>query len=159
MRVFFGQLDVSAMNDPTQEPHERTLSRYRIWFYAAAIYNLLWGVVNVLFPTLFFDLIGMQHPNYIALWQVVGMFVLVYAPAYWWVARQPFRHRHFILIGLLGKILGPIGFIVSAFAGVLPLSFGWTILINDLIWWPAFALYLRDVSRLNGGFKPLLFGE
>jgi hypothetical protein len=68
------------------------LLRFRPWFYAAALYNLLWGATNVLFPGLFFDLIGMDRPNYLPLWQVVGMFVLVYAPAYWWAAFALYLH-------------------------------------------------------------------
>ena len=135
------------------------LTRYRPWFYAAALYNFVWGVVNVFFPSLFFNLIGMPPPNYLPLWQVVGMFVLVYAPAYWWAARDPLRHRHFIVIGLLGKLFGPIGFIWSAFNGQLPLVFGLTLLTNDLIWWPAFGLFLRDAARVSGGWHKLLSGE
>ena len=136
-----------------------SLARYRPWFYAAALYNLVWGSMMVLFPQLFFRLIGMPLPNYPALWQVVGMFVLVYAPAYWWAARYPTPHRHLILIGVLGKLLGPLGFVWSVAGGQLPLAFGWTILTNDLIWWPAFGLYLRDAARLGGGWRALLRGE
>ncbi|MBI3942312.1 MAG: alkyl hydroperoxide reductase [Chloroflexi bacterium] len=110
-------------------------------------------------PNLLFDLIGMPHPSVAALWQVVGMFVLVYAPAYWWAGRHPYRYRHLILIGFLGKLLGPIGFIWSAATGQLPLSFGWVILTNDLIWWPAFGLYLCDVIRRCGGWQALFRGE
>lgn len=135
------------------------LTRYRPWFYAAALYNLVWGGVMILRPNFFFDWIGMSRPNYPALWQVTGMFVLVYAPAYGWAARYPRRHHHLILIGLLGKVLGPLGFLWSVSAGQLPLAFGWTILTNDLIWWPAFGLYLRDVARASGGWERLLSGE
>ena len=141
----------SAADDP--------LARYQPWLYAAAIYNLLWGALNVLFPALFFQVVGMAPPSYPPLWQVVGMFVLVYAPAYWWAGRFPTRHRHLIVIGLLGKLLGPLGFVWSAWAGSLPLAFGWTLLTNDLIWWPAFGLYLRDAARQNGGWLKLLMGE
>ena len=119
------------------------LLRYRPWFYAAAAYNLIWGLINGLFPTLFFTLIGMPLPNYLPLWQVVGMFVLVYAPAYWWAGRYPARFPHLIAVGLLGKVLGPLGFVWAVFMGQLPLAFGLTNLTNDLIWWPAFFLYLR----------------
>jgi hypothetical protein len=134
-------------------------AKYRPWFYAAAIYNFVWGAVNILFPRFFFRLIGMPEPNTLALWQVVGMFVLAYAPAYWWAARYPARHRHLIVIGLLGKILGPVGFVWSVGGGQLPLAFGWTLLTNDLLWWPAFGLYLRDVARACGGWRALLRGE
>lgn len=126
------------------------LKRYRPWFYAAAVYNLVWGSGTVLFPAWFFKLFDMPEPTYLALWQVVGMFVLVYAPAYWWAGRFPERHPHLIIIGLAGKILGPVGFAWSLMLGNLPARFGWTILTNDLIWWPAFFIYLRDVVRQRG---------
>jgi hypothetical protein len=87
------------------------------------------------------------------------MFVLVYAPAYWWAARYPARHPHLILIGLLGKIMGPLGFLWSVATGQLPLAFGWTILTNDLLWWPAFFMYLKKAARVSGGWKVLLTGE
>ena len=137
---------------------DTALVRYRPWFYAAALYNLVWGGVMILRPNFFFDLIGMSRPNYPALWQVTGMFVLVYAPAYWWAARSPYRHPQLILIGLLGKVLGPFGFLWSVSIGQLPLAFGWTILTNDLIWWPAFGLYLRDAAGVSGGWGKLLSG-
>ena len=135
-----------------------SLARYRPWFYAAALYNLVWGSAGVLAPGLLFRLIGMPPPNYLSLWQVVGMFVLVFAPGYWWAARHPARHRHLIAIGLLGKVLGPLGFAWALAGGQLPLAFGWTILTNDLIWWPAFGLYLRDAARQSGGWSALLRG-
>lgn len=156
MRGFFVQLDVHAM---TKISHDATLSRFSGWFYCAAVYNLIWGSIIILFPNLVFDEIGMSRPNHTALWQVVGMFVLVYAPAYWWAARYPFRFRHMILIGMLGKVLGPIGFIWSAVTGALPISFGWIILTNDLIWWPAFALYLKAIIKLSGDVTSLLLGD
>jgi hypothetical protein len=134
-------------------------SRYRPWFYAAAIYNFAWGTINILFPRFFFDLIGAPQPNYPALWQVVGMFVLVYAPAYAWAGRDPARYRHFILIGLLGKILGPLGFLWSLRTSGLPLAFSLTLLTNDLIWWPSFALFLRQAARLSGGWIRFLKGD
>lgn len=133
--------------------------RYRPWLYAAAAYNLVWGTVVSLFPASLFSLIGVPPPNYLPLWQVVGMFVLVYAPAYWWAGRDPFRHRHLVLIGLLGKVLGPAGFLWALVTQGLPLAFGWTILTNDLIWWPAFTLFLRDAARQGGGWRALLRGE
>ena len=55
------------------------LSRYRPWLYAAAVYNLVWSAANVLFPRLYFDLVGMPPLNYPAVWQLVAMLLLVYA--------------------------------------------------------------------------------
>ncbi|MCW5878104.1 MAG: hypothetical protein KIS80_04480 [Anaerolineales bacterium] len=134
-----------------------TLNKYRPWFYAAALYNLLWGALNILFPAALFGWIGMP-PADTAIWQVVGMFVLVYTPAYWWAARDPERHRHLIVIGLLGKLLGPLGFAWALAAGRLPLAFSWVILFNDLIWWPAFFGFLREMAR-GHGWKALITGQ
>lgn len=113
----------------------------------------------MLFPNLYFDLIGMTRPNYPALWQVVGTFVAVYAPVYWWMGRHPGRFRHFIIIAILGKTFRPVGFLFSLWSGQLPLAFAWTLLTNDLIWWPAFWLYLRRVTQLYGGIKALVLGQ
>ena len=45
-------------------------------------------------------------------------------------------------MGLLGKILGPIGFVKALADGTFPPTFGLTILTNDLIWWVPFAMIL-----------------
>ena len=135
------------------------ISRYRPWFYAAAVYNLLWGSAVVLFPVQSFSLLGLSPPSPVSIWQVVGMLVAVYAPAYWWADRDPWRHRHFIVIGLLGKVLGPVGFLWSTWRGTLPWSFGWVNVTNDLIWWPSFALFLRDAAARGSGWTALLRGE
>jgi len=135
------------------------LARYSPWLYAAALYNLIWGTVNSLFPGALFQFVGMPPPSYLPLWQGVDMFVLVYAPAYWWAARYPSRHRHLVFVGLLGKVLGPLGFVFSLATGQLPLAFGLTLITNDLIWWPAFTLFVRDAAHLSGGWRAFLSGE
>jgi hypothetical protein len=140
-------------------PADSSLGRWRPWFYAASVYNLGWGLWVILAPTALFDLIGMTHPNVLPIWQVVGMFVLLWAPAYWWAARNPERHGHLILLALIGKVLGPIGFAVGFASGALPLAFGLTIVTNDLVWWPAFALYLQVVARRHGGWRRFLSGD
>ncbi len=47
-----------------------------------------------------------------------------------------------MLVGLLGKVLGPLGFLGAVVREELPLSFGLTIRTIDLIWWVPFALIL-----------------
>lgn len=132
---------------------------YKHCFMAAAWYNLVWGTFIVLFPSAYFELIGMEQPKYLAIWQVVGMCILVYAPGYWWASKNPVKFRHYIVIGLLGKFLGPIGFIWSASQGLLPIEFGLTLIFNDLIWWPIFFLFLIQMAKEQGGWLSLLSGE
>ena len=111
---------------------------FRNWFYVAAVYNFVWGCWVVLFPMSFFRLVGLPEPNYVSIWQSVGMMVLVYALGYWMIARDPERYAGYVWIGLIGKTFGPIGFLMAALQGQLPWKFGYTILTNDVIWWPAF---------------------
>ena len=130
--------------------NKRSLAVYRPWFYAAAVYNAAWGITTILFPDAWFELLGMEPPALPSLWRVVGMFLLVYAPAFWWVARNPERHPHLVLIATAGKVLGPIGFVIAYLAGELPGRFGLILIENDLIWLPAFFLYLRAVANARG---------
>jgi hypothetical protein len=149
-----------AFDAPRPEIFQRSpLDSYRPWFYAAAAYNLAWGLTVIAWPEAFFRVIHMPAPGVIAIWQALGMMVLVYAPAYWWVARDPLEHRHLVLIALLGKMLGPMGFLWALHAQVLPLLFGATILTNDCLWWPAFVGFLVRAARLSGGWRALLAGR
>lgn len=135
-----------------------SLARYRIWFLAAAAYNACWGSAVVLAPELFLGAVGIEPPSVIALWQVVGMMVLVFAPAYWWASRDPWAHRHLIVIGAVGKLLGVAGFVFAVGLGQLPLSFGLIVVTNDFIWLPAFFSFLLLVARTNG-WRALALGD
>ena len=109
---------------------------------AAAVYNIAWGALVIARPGLFFAWIGIAPPRYPEIWQCVGMIVGVYGVGYWLAARAPFRHWPIVLVGLLGKVLGPIGFVRAVATGALPAGFGWTILVNDLVWWFPFGAIL-----------------
>ena len=119
----------------------------RVVLAAAAVYNLAWGAWVVLDPTALFRLTGMAPPLYPQIWQCVGMIVGVYGIGYAIAATSPLRHWPIVLIGLLGKLLGAVGFAGAVAQGQLPASWGWTILTNDLIWWFPFALILLAARR------------
>lgn len=109
----------------------------------AGVYNILWGISVILLPNLFFNLTGMDIPRYPMIWQCVGMIVGVYGVGYWVAARDPLRHWPITLVGFLGKVFGPIGFSYYLFQGAFPLTFGLTIMTNDLLWWIPFGLILK----------------
>ena len=116
----------------------RQLRFYRVVFAAAAVYNLVWGTLIVLFPRQPFLWAGMEAPNYPELWQCIGMMVAVYAVGYAYVAADPLRYAPLALVGLLGKIFGPVGWVWAWSNGRLPAVSGLTILTNDVGWWPFF---------------------
>jgi len=122
----------------------------------AAAYNILWGAVVGLLPGPTLDLLGMDGADagQRNLWACIGMIVGVYGVGYAVAAQNPLRHWPITLVGLLGKVLGPIGFAVGYWRGDVPGALGWTILTNDLIWWVPFALILRAAWRARPGDTP-----
>ena len=122
----------------------------RAWLRAAGIYNVAWGAFVILAPHAMFDAFGMQRLNYPEIWQCVGMIVGVYGVGYWIAASDSRRHWPIVLVGLLGKLLGPLGFAAALARGVFPPQFGLTILTNDLVWWIPFGMLLWDAARCQG---------
>ena len=120
---------------------------------SAGAYNLIFGVFVVLFPSLFFDWLGMDQPKYIELWQCIGMIVGVYGVGYLIAAFDPARHWPIVLVGFLGKVFGPIGFLQAVMKGSLPIVFGVANITNDLIWLIPFAMILRYAYQRNAGLK------
>ena len=122
----------------------------RRWLMAAAIYNLVWGAAMVLAPAQTLALLGVAPATdelWPQLWACIGMIVGVYGIGYAIASRDPARHWPIVLVGLIGKILGPIGFVDAASRGLLPWSMGVTILTNDLLWWIPFSMILWHAMR------------
>ena len=130
---------------------------YRWWFRAAAVYNAVWGAIAVLLPFAMFDALHIPRPHEPELFQCIGMMVGVYAIGYWLIALDPSRFGAFVWVGLAGKVLGPLGFLVAASQGRLPWTFGWINVTNDLIWLPVFVAFAvrlhREVGRLGLGSR------
>lgn len=126
----------------------------RLTLLAAGIYNLVWGAAVVLFPAALFHWAEMELPRYPQIWQCVGMIVGVYGIGYLIAAADPLRHWPIVLVGFLGKIFGPIGFLAAGLRGDLPWSWGVTILSNDLIWWVPFGIILYRALSAAGFSRP-----
>jgi len=122
------------------DPENPWASRF---LFAAALYNVLWGSFVILFPNKVFLWTGLDIPNYPELWQCIGMIVGVYGVGYFIAAHAPTLHWPIVFVGLLGKVLGPIGFIGSMAHDRFNLIFGGVTILNDLIWWIPFTYILR----------------
>lgn len=121
----------------------------RVLLLLAGIYNLAWGAFVICFPLILFRWARMQLPVYPEIWQCVGMIVGVYGVGYIIAAFDPLRHWPIILVGLLGKILGPIGMLNAVWQGRLPHIAGWVCVTNDVIWWAPFGIILWCAYREN----------
>ncbi|HVJ68574.1 MAG TPA: hypothetical protein VM510_11340 [Caulifigura sp.] len=118
----------------------------------AGVYNVAWGLFVIGWPETMFRRAGFEPmPNYPELWQCLGMVIGVYGIGYLIAATDPLRHWPIVLVGLLGKVFGPIGFVWAAAHGRLPWSFGGMLVTNDLLWWIPFGVLLWDAWKHHQG--------
>lgn len=117
---------------------------HRAVFCAAGVYNIAWGLYSALDPQWLFRFAGMEPQNYPQIFACLGMVVGLYGVVYLEVARAPERGWLLAAVGLVGKVLGPVGLAPLIWSGEWPASTAVLCLTNDLVWWLPFALYLRD---------------
>jgi hypothetical protein len=113
-------------------------------FIAAGIYNICWGIYAALDPQWLFRFAGMPLDNHPQIFSCLGMVVGLYGILYLETARVPERGWLLAFVGLIGKILGPIGLLGLIWQGVWPPATLVLCLTNDFVWWLPFILYLRD---------------
>lgn len=118
---------------------------HRVVFALAGVYNLGWGAYTAFDPQWLFRFAGMPPANYPEIFACLGMVVGIYGFLYWDVARVPERGFLIAAVGLLGKVLGPLGLGQLIATGQWPPATIILCVTNDFIWWIPFALYLRDV--------------
>lgn len=114
---------------------------FRIAFALAGCYNLAFGLWAAVWPLAFFQLFDIPPPIYPGIWACLGMVVGVYGLLYWHAAWKLANAWPIIAVGMLGKVLGPIGMAMS-FSDEWPRRLGMMCVYNDLIWWLPFGLFL-----------------
>lgn len=123
---------------------------YRLAFVLAGIYNLAFGLWAGLFPQAFFRWFALAPPRYPGIWACLGMVVGVYGLLYLQAARRLDQAWPIIAVGLLGKLLGPAGLVItSAQGGELPVRMLALLALNDLVWWVPFAAFLLEGTRVG----------
>ena len=126
---------------PSPIPRRRL---HRTVFILAGFYNICWGLYSVYDPQWLFRFSGLPLLNHPQIFACLAMVVGVYGIVYFEIARLPERGWLLAAVGLLGKVLGPIGLTKLIWDGVWPSSTIVLCLTNDFIWWIPFALYLYD---------------
>jgi hypothetical protein len=121
---------------------------HQITFVAAGIYNIVWGVYSALDPQWLFRFAGMQPLNQPMVFICLAMVVGLYGIVYFEVARRPERGWLMATVGLVGKILGPIGLAFLIASGAWPVRTIVLCLSNDLVWWLPFSAYVVDAFPL-----------
>jgi hypothetical protein len=79
----------------------------------------------------------------------MGMVIGVYGLGYYWSSFNPVKHWPIVAVGFLGKIFGPLGFLINYASGAVPGAFAYTLITNDFIWWVPFVLILNEARKMG----------
>jgi len=124
----------------------------RVALLVAALQCLIWGVFILALPERSSIVYGLtKAPTDLFLWQGTGLVIFLFGVGYAIAATNPGQHWSVILIGLIAKILGPVGMLWSVIQGDVPHQVLYLIPINDLIWWLPFTMILRDAFMHHRG--------
>jgi hypothetical protein len=119
---------------------------FRIVFVLAGCYNLAFGLWAGFYPLHFFEIFDLPPPLYPAIWSCLGMVVGVYGLLYWYAAWKLDNARPIITVGLLGKVLGPVGMALNI-SQQWPARLGMLCVYNDVIWWRRFRCFCFAAHR------------
>lgn len=117
---------------------------YQIIFTCAGLYNIFWGLYSMADPQWFFRFADMPPINHAPIFACLGMVIGLYGLLLLYVARSPEGKSAIVMVGLMGKVFGPIGMAFLISSGEWPLKAAMLCLTNDVIWWIPFAMYLID---------------
>jgi small multidrug resistance pump len=113
----------------------------RWMFRIAAVYNIAWGTLVSVFPNLFFEIFHLPPINYPFVMSGLGMCIGLYGYGYWVVSTDLRRYPQLVVLGFLGKAIGPVGWFFTVLQTDLPLRTMWTNVFNDFLWLPFFTYY------------------
>jgi hypothetical protein len=127
---------------------------FRMTFVLAGLYNIAFGLWAGFRPLEFFEIFEIAPPRYPAIWACLGMVVGVYGLLYWHATWKPENARPIIAVGLLGKVLGPCGMLLSV-SDQWPARLAMLNVYNDVIWWLPFTLFLLRGGPIARRLVPL----
>ena len=120
--------------------------RYLLRF--VAVYNVLAGVVMLIFYHEAYKAMGLKKPDLNMPLQLVGILVGLFGVGYWMVANRPVENRNLLVLGFWSKALGSVLGIYYVTLGKLPPVFLVVLFFADIIYlWP-FGVIIRRLSRL-----------
>ena len=97
-------------------------------------YSLFLGLFLVFFPKMLFTLMGLEFPNYIELWQYIGLMFGFLGIGYFIASFEPTKYWQIILIGFLSNIAALIFISKAYFLGKIPLNFYGLMFLILFVW-------------------------
>ena len=114
---------------------------WRLFFIAAALYNLAAGLPLLVAPDVMLAQLGGAVPDDLLYHRVAGLLILCFGALYAMVARDPARFGPMVWLGVVGKT-GVILLVAEAYlAGRVPFS-GFAVALGDLVFVMGFVGFL-----------------
>ncbi|MBX9790842.1 MAG: hypothetical protein K2Y37_18135 [Pirellulales bacterium] len=120
--------------------------RYLLRF--VAVYNVLAGLVMLVFYHESFKFLGVQKPTMNLPIQLDGALVILFGVGYWLVQREPLDNRNLLRLGMWSKALGSLLGTYYVWVGKLPPVFFALLFVSDIIYLPPFWVMQRRIDRL-----------
>jgi hypothetical protein len=128
-------------------------SLFRLAFLAAGCHDLVFGAWMVLAPGTLWGLLGLPSPGHELAVSLLGAIVAAFGLLYLRAARHLDRATPIIALGILGKVLWPIGIATLMVVAGWPARAGLLAVLNGLIWWLPFTLFLLRRSRFAAAIE------
>lgn len=116
----------AANDDESESPMLNSEAGYRRLFFIAALYNLVLGLIFLVFFARLMTLFGMPTPpQELAVFHQMGILLaMVYGAGYYMVSRDLYAHKGIVLLGIIGKtVVFLLFFFHLVFSGLHPLIF------------------------------------
>lgn len=122
--------------------------------WAAGLYHILFAVWANFWPCLFFDWVGLEHPNHPGLWRCVGLVAGVLGIGLCIAAKNPIGRWSIVLVGFAKFTVAIIAISTAVINGELPLAALWVMAVDDLLWFFPFLVILWACVRAHTGVPP-----
>ena len=125
-----------------------TLRPWMWWLLRfAGTYNLLAGLVMVVFYHEAFRMLGVERPKLVLPVQLTGVLVGLFGVGYHLVASAPYENRNLLTLGFWSKLLGTALAVYTVARGQLPDVFLVVVFFADVIYLPPFYLIMRYLRK------------
>ncbi len=137
---------------PYQSPGSVSPRWHSLALAVASLQCLIWGIFIILWPERSSLAYGLAHPpTDLFLWQGTGLVIVLLGIGYGLASTNPRQHWGLVLIGLISKVLGPIGLSWAVLQNQVPARVLVLLPINDVLWWIPFAMILSDARPQKNG--------
>ena len=113
-----------------------------------AVFNVLAGVMMLVFYHESYKLMEISKPELVLPIQLVGVLVALFGVGYWRVVVRPVENRDLLLLGFLSKGLGSVLGVSYVALGVLPPVFLVVLFFADIVYLVPFWVIIRRLYRL-----------